>query len=327
MQDLPAQPRHRVVPGVDRPLLQRDDGVVGDLDVLGAHLGAALGDVALAQALLLLQELTPVVDVERVHLELRRPCEEAGAGEGGLVLLVVADHMAHVLAQVALDALAELLTPFDIDLLHPVPARLHLVGRLVPRAERGDPLGHLVVVGHVGDQVPEDGKRPHGGHGDRLPRGQGVHPRHAHEGRPAVDLGGARAALAGLAVPATGQVGCVGCLYPVDDIEDHLALLGGHHVLCELPTRRIPTPQAHGDLLVADLLAAAAAVEFLGHQVSSSNNARRSSGMTGIGSGVTVMQLIDGVPPTPPRSPPPGMRWTKLIRPISATGLGKSSRV
>ena len=133
------RPNHAngVVRGVDHPLLQRDDGVVGDLDVLGAHLGAALGDVALAQALLLLQELAAVVDVERVHLELGRAGEEARAGEGGLVLLVVADDVAHVLAQVALDALAELLAPLDVDLLHAVAAGLLLVGRLGPGLNGG----------------------------------------------------------------------------------------------------------------------------------------------------------------------------------------------
>ena len=59
--DLAAEPRHRVVVGVDHPLLERDDGVVGDLDVLWADLSAALGDVALAETHLLLDELTTVV--------------------------------------------------------------------------------------------------------------------------------------------------------------------------------------------------------------------------------------------------------------------------
>src|SRR4051794_23369653 len=44
--DLVAQPHQRVVLAVHDSFLHRDDGVVGDLDVLGAHLGAALGDVA-----------------------------------------------------------------------------------------------------------------------------------------------------------------------------------------------------------------------------------------------------------------------------------------
>src|ERR1700735_5039793 len=44
--DLVAEPDQRVVLAADHALLQRDDRVVGDLDVLRAHLGAALGDVA-----------------------------------------------------------------------------------------------------------------------------------------------------------------------------------------------------------------------------------------------------------------------------------------
>src|ERR1700693_1802698 len=89
-QDLPPEPGHRVVAGVDHPLLHRDDAVVGDLDVLGAHLGAALRDVAHAEAAIVGQ-LAPVVDVERVHLELGEADEEAGPGVFGLVVLVVTD--------------------------------------------------------------------------------------------------------------------------------------------------------------------------------------------------------------------------------------------
>src|SRR3712207_8529467 len=60
--------------------------------------------------------------VERVHVELGQPDEEPRPGEGGLVLLVVPDDVAGVLAEPALDALAELLRPVDVDLLHPVVA-------------------------------------------------------------------------------------------------------------------------------------------------------------------------------------------------------------
>jgi hypothetical protein len=50
----------------------------------------------------------PVGRVERVHLERGDVGEEARADEL-LVLVVFAQHVAHVLAQEALDALAELL--------------------------------------------------------------------------------------------------------------------------------------------------------------------------------------------------------------------------
>ena len=66
--------------------------------------------------------------VERVHVELGDPHQVAGAGEDRLVVLVVADDVAGVLAQEALDALAELLPALNIDLLHAVVARLEVAG-------------------------------------------------------------------------------------------------------------------------------------------------------------------------------------------------------
>ena len=68
------------------------------------------------------RKLAAVVDVERVHLELGEADEETGPGVFGLVLLVVTDDVADVLAHEALDALAELLAPLDVDLLHAVAA-------------------------------------------------------------------------------------------------------------------------------------------------------------------------------------------------------------
>src|SRR6266536_1691933 len=149
--DLPDEPHDRV-DLVGHPLLQRDDRVVGDVDVLGTHLGAALGDVAEADAALLPDELAPVVGVERVHLQLGVADEHARPREARLVLLVVADHVADVLAQEALDALVELLCPVDVPLLHPVGA----VGLLGAGLEGRHALGHLVVEGDVGDQVADD---------------------------------------------------------------------------------------------------------------------------------------------------------------------------
>src|SRR5690606_7449991 len=56
-EDLAPQPHQRVVAVARHALLHRDDPVVGDVDVLGAHLRAALGDVAVAEALLVLRRL------------------------------------------------------------------------------------------------------------------------------------------------------------------------------------------------------------------------------------------------------------------------------
>ena len=74
-----AEPHQRVVLAVDDALLHRDHRVVGDLDVLGADLGAALGDVAVPEAVLLLGVLLAVARVERVHVQLGDPHEEPRA--------------------------------------------------------------------------------------------------------------------------------------------------------------------------------------------------------------------------------------------------------
>src|SRR5262249_16072847 len=68
-----------------------------------------------------------------------------------------------------------------------------------------------------------------------------------HEPRLAVDLGGARAALAGLAVPAHGEVvGLVG-LHPVHRVEHDHALGDGRDVVLELPARPVAAPDAQGN--------------------------------------------------------------------------------
>ena len=47
----------------------RDDAVVGDVDMLGTHLGAALCDVAHARAVVALDLGDAIIFVERVHLQ------------------------------------------------------------------------------------------------------------------------------------------------------------------------------------------------------------------------------------------------------------------
>src|ERR1700691_6139805 len=69
--DLRAEPDDRVVPAARHALLHRDQRVVRDLDVLGADLGAALGDVAVPEAEVILRDVASVRLVSRVHLQLR----------------------------------------------------------------------------------------------------------------------------------------------------------------------------------------------------------------------------------------------------------------
>src|SRR6266545_7313196 len=59
--DLAQEPDHRIVALGHHPLLERDDGIVGDVDVLGTDLGAALGDIAEAHARLGPGQLEAVV--------------------------------------------------------------------------------------------------------------------------------------------------------------------------------------------------------------------------------------------------------------------------
>src|SRR5437879_3675612 len=116
------RPADRVVGARDDALLERDDAVVGDMDVLGAHIGAAFRDVAVGEPVLRADELGAVVRVERVHLERREADEEARTREAVLVVLVIADDVTHVLAEEALDAFVELLYALDVLLIHPARA-------------------------------------------------------------------------------------------------------------------------------------------------------------------------------------------------------------
>src|SRR5262245_25333755 len=133
----------RVVEAVGHPLLERDDRIVRDRDALRAGARAALGDVAVADAVRGLQVRQPVLDVERVHLQGRRLHQVAGADEA-FVQLVVPQDVADVLAEEALDALAELLHAVHVRLRH-APGAVGGVGR--PRLERLDALLHAVVPG------------------------------------------------------------------------------------------------------------------------------------------------------------------------------------
>src|SRR5689334_16588535 len=242
--DLRAEPHQRVELPVRYALLHRDDRVVGDLDALGADLGAALGDVAHAEAGCVLGHLDPVVLVQRVHVQLGVPEEEAGSGEGRLVLLVVTDDVAGVLAQEALDALAELLAALDVDLGHPTLA----VGIARAEIRVGQLLGLLVVERDVRDQVPDHREGAHRGDGDGLVLLEVREPAHAHQPRLAVDLGAARAALAGLAVPTHGEVAGLGALHAVDRVQDHLALGDLDRVVLDLTAGLVaaPDPQLQG---------------------------------------------------------------------------------
>src|SRR5213594_2843073 len=292
--ELPEQPDDGIV-AVGHPLLERDDPVVGDVDVLGAHLGAALRDVAEAHAGLLPHELRPIAGIERVHVEAGQLDEEARPREILLLLLVVADDVADVLAQEALDALVELLDAIDVLLHHPIGA----VGLRRLQAERRDLLGLLVVVRHVGDEIADQREGPDRRDADGLAGREGVHPGHAHEPRLAVDLRAARAALAGLAVPPAGQVARLGGLQAMDHVEDDHALVEVDVVGLEFTAAAIPAEYLHRDGR---------------HHFRSWNSVRSSAGISGSASRASWSAL-------------PFCRMTTLILPQVSSVYGWSSRV
>src|SRR3990170_6214852 len=238
--DLAQDPAHRVVVAVRHPFLERDDGVVRDVDVLRTDLGAALRDVAVADPRRLADQFRAVDGVQRVHHQLRQPHQEARPEEARLVLRMVPDHVADVLAEEALDALAELLAAVDIHLLDAVAAL-----RLRRPLEGRDLLRHLEVEGDVRHEVLDEGERLDGSDADRLSRLEGVHAGHAHEAGLAVDLGAAGTALASLTVPADSEVVRLRGLDAVDDVEDDLALLHVDDVIDEGAAGGVAAEHAH----------------------------------------------------------------------------------
>src|SRR5467141_4977346 len=293
--ELPQQPDDGIEELVGHPLLERDDPVVGDVNVLGTDLGAALGDVAEADAGRVLDVGRAVHRVERVHVEAGELDEEAWPRERALVLLVIADDVADVLAQEALDALVELLDAIDILLHHPVRA----VGLRRLEAQRRHLLGLLVVVGDVGDEVADGREAADRRHRDRLALLEEIHPRHAHEARLAVDLGAARAALAGLAVPAHREVGGLRGLDAVDDVEDHHPGVGLDPVRLEVAAAGVSAEHVHGERR---------------HHLRSWNSALSSGGISGSGSRLTWRR-------------PSLSRNTTLTLPQVSSVYGWSSRV
>src|SRR5262245_7837913 len=241
--ELTQQPHDRVQ-RVRRAFLERNAPVAGGGDVRRADLGAALGDVAEAATSVVLDEARPVARVQGMHVEARQLDEEARPRERALFLVVIADHVADVLAQEALDALVELLNAIDVFLHHPVGA----VGLRRLQAERRHLLGLLVVVGHVRHEVADQREGADRRHRDRLARLEQIHPGHAHETRLAVDLGAARAALAGLAVPPASQVLSLGRLDLVDHVEDDHPLLGLDRVVLQAAARGVAAEHPHREL-------------------------------------------------------------------------------
>src|SRR5713226_6223539 len=96
--DLANQHKQRIVKLIHHSLLQRNDGVVGDMNFFRANFRTALGDVAKPDAELLLQQAGTRNTVERMHFQPRDADKEARPAEL-FALPVVAQDVADVLAQ------------------------------------------------------------------------------------------------------------------------------------------------------------------------------------------------------------------------------------
>src|SRR5438128_461987 len=139
--ELPQKPTHRIVEVVNHSLLQRDDRVVRNVNILRANLGAAFGDIAESDAQIVLQQFSPRHAIERMHLQPGDANEETRAAEL-LLLLVIAQHVADVLAEETFNALAKLLNPIDVALIHlPFNVRARCEGR--------NPLVDFVIPGDI----------------------------------------------------------------------------------------------------------------------------------------------------------------------------------
>src|SRR5271168_118330 len=150
------------------------------MDVLGANLSATLRDVTETDAKLFLQHPRSGDAVERMHLKRSRTYEEPRATKL-LLLAVVSQDVADILAEEALDALAKFLYAIYVPLVHlPLDARARLEGRDLPI--------DFEIPGNVRDQVLDHRERFHGEDGDWLIKRESVHARFASEPRTAIDL-------------------------------------------------------------------------------------------------------------------------------------------
>src|SRR5688500_586676 len=145
--DLTCGPHEGVEVDIGYSFFQGDDAVVGQVDMLRANLRAALGDVAEAYARLLAYPLAAVETVIGVHIEVGKLDKLARAIESVLAV-VLAQDMTHILAEEALDALAELLYAVHIYLLH-----LEWPGRVCGRSKWSYLRRHPEVPRHIGHQV------------------------------------------------------------------------------------------------------------------------------------------------------------------------------
>jgi hypothetical protein len=158
---------------------------------------------------LLSQIFSAIAYVQRMHFERGRIHQKSRADEL-FVHVMVAQDVADILTEIALDALSKLLHAIDVLLGNP-PCAIGCVRR--PRLELWDELLDPVIPRYVRDQVPHVWKCLHGFDSYGPIQWERVQPRHAHQFRHTIDFGRARAAFPRLAVPADRKIAGLFRLY------------------------------------------------------------------------------------------------------------------
>src|SRR4030095_1463305 len=104
----PPEPTKRIVKFIHYTFLERDDSVVGDLNAFRTHFCAALRDVAVTDSLCGSQFVHPILSIKRMHFE-RGDINQISWPNELFMHAMVAQHVADILAQEALDAFPKFL--------------------------------------------------------------------------------------------------------------------------------------------------------------------------------------------------------------------------
>ena len=166
--------------------------------MFGANFGAALGDVAHTKTVFLLGSALSIAQgIQGMHIKFSDSNEETRAREGLLILLVVADYMASILAEEALNALTELLAPFNIDLFHTRLAGFQIRWWRISRNFHR----FFVIEGDICNEISNDWECSKWGHGDCLALFKHIHSGHTRKARLTVDFHRTGTAFTSLAIP------------------------------------------------------------------------------------------------------------------------------
>jgi len=232
------KPAERIVKIVHHPLLQRNDSVVGNLNALGTNLGAAFRNVTVTNSMRVPQLLDAILGIERMHFQ-RGHVDQKSRADEFVVHLMIAQHVANILAKKTFDAFAKLLDAIDVGLQHP-PCP---IGRVRwPRLERFNFLLDRKIPRNVRDEIFQDRKRFDWFDRHRLVDRQVAHARHAHELRHAVHFGRTRSALSGFAIPSARQIRCLGPLDIMNGIEHDHAFGNVGRIIAEFSPARVTAP-------------------------------------------------------------------------------------